>query len=135
MAKRSPCYECHMLRQPKNNEVCGNCKLRLKYLQELGIAGDFEKPEMEYSVKKQEPETRKEDNKMPDEKKKNPTPEPDQSADTDLRLELDFNDYPEVLAALPQAARIHIRTMTLQAIAYIVEGLKKDGLEEEKKAA
>lgn len=42
-------------------------------------------------------------------------------------LVLDTKDWPEVMEALPDAARTRIRTIEHQAIKYIVQGLKLDG--------
>jgi len=49
-------------------------------------------------------------------------------------LHLDISDYPEIMEALPDAAKARIRTLELQAIAYIVRGLQRDGYGKEVKA-
>jgi len=129
MAMRSPCYICPLLPHDKNSGVCQTCKSRLAYLKELGIAGDFESPEMEYTHKKPK---KKERIEMPEEQQVKGEMKAKQSL-----LEGLFGDYPEALKSLPDAARIHIRTPMLQVIAYVVEGLKRDGFgaKEEERAA
>jgi len=49
-------------------------------------------------------------------------------------ITLDISEWPEVLDALPDAAKARIRTLEHQAIAYIVRGLQRDGYGKEVKA-
>lgn len=45
----------------------------------------------------------------------------------EIPLVLDLTDYPYVMEHLHEAAKTQIRTIQLQAIAYIVAGLQRDG--------
>lgn len=63
-------------------------------------------------------------------RRKRPTLSPEKGSPSpqnqNASLILDLTDYPEVVEHLAEAARINIRTLNHQAIAYIVAGLKKE---------
>lgn len=44
-------------------------------------------------------------------------------------IEIDVSEYPEVRDNLPVAARLHIRSIERQALAYIVHGLQQENIE------